>query len=147
MLKSLQIGQAVAAAPGWWSQRGVLISTAAPDDYALANQGQLKNIAKAAVDEFDAHLPGGAGNTLHNLVSGWNQSNAQTNDFAPVNLGQIKNVAKPFYDRLITVHYADNYPWTSSPNTPDDFSIANIGQVKSLFSFDLLATDLVHDSE
>src|SRR5947207_10764267 len=84
---------AFAAAPGWWSQRGVINPNVTPDDYALANQGQLKNIAKAAVAEFDAHLPGGAGELLHTLVNGWSQSNAQRNDFAPVNLGQLTNVA------------------------------------------------------
>lgn len=138
---------AFAAAPGWWSQRGVITPNASPDDYALANQGQLKNIAKAAVGEFDAHLPGGAGNPLHNLVNSWSQSNAQRNDYAPVNLGQLKNVAKPFYDRLITIRYVDNYPWIGALNPPDDFAIANIGQIKNLFTFDLLATDIAHDSD
>ena len=138
---------AFASAPGWWSQRAAVNSNLPADDYALANQGQLKNIAKAAVAEFDAHLPGGAGDALHNLVSGWNQSNPERNDFAPVNLGQLKHVATSFYDRLIAVHYANNYPWTGGPNPPDDFAIANIGQVKSLFSFDLLATDVIHDSD
>ena len=138
---------AFAAAPGWWSQRGVITPNAQPDNYALANQGQLKNIAKAAAAEFDAHMPGGAGDALHNLVNSWIQSNAQRNDFAPVNLGQLKNVAKPFYDRLITIRYADNYPWIGGPNSPDDFAIANLGQVKNLFGFDLLATDLTHDSD
>ena len=137
----------VGAVPNWWSQRGVLNPNASPDDYALANQGELKNIATAAVAEFDERLPGGAGDTLHSLVNGWNQPNAQRNDFAPVNLGQLKNLAKPFYDRLIAVGYADSYPWTSIPNSPDDFAVANIGQAKNLFSFDLLATDIVHDSD
>jgi Bacterial Ig domain/Bacterial TSP3 repeat len=138
---------AFAAAPGWWSQRGVVNPNAAPDDYALANQGQLKNIAKAAVAEFDAHLPGGAGDSLHNLVNAWSQPDPQRNDYAPINLGQLKNVAKPFYDRLITVRYVDNYPWIGVPNPPDDFAIANLGQIKNLFSFDLLATDSAHDSD
>jgi hypothetical protein len=137
----------IGAAPNWWSQRGVLNPNASPDDYALANQGQLKNIATAAVAEFDEHLPGGAGDTLHSLVNGWNQPNAQRNDFAPVNLGQLKNAVRSFYDRLIAIGYADTYPWTGAPNPPDDFAIANIGQVKNLFSFDLLATDIVHDSD
>jgi alpha-tubulin suppressor-like RCC1 family protein len=137
----------IGAAPNWWSQRGVLNPNASPDDYAWANQGQLKNIATAAVAEFDEHLPGGAGDTLHSLVNGWNQPNAQRNDFAPVNLGQLKNAVRSFYDRLIAIGYADTYPWTGAPNPPDDFAIANIGQVKNLFSFDLLATDIVHDSD
>ena len=39
-----------------------------------------------------AHLPGGAGDALHNLVNGWNQTNPERNDFAPINLGQLKQV-------------------------------------------------------
>jgi len=34
------------SAPSWWSQRGVLIEQGVAADYAPANQGQLKNIAK-----------------------------------------------------------------------------------------------------
>jgi hypothetical protein len=126
-----------AAAPAWWFQRGALNPNVAPDDYAIANQGQLKNIAKAAVAEMDALLPGGAGNDLHNLVNSWATPGPATDDFAPFNLGQLKNVAKPFYDRLIAAGLAGGYPWSGSSNVADDFAIANIGQVKNLFSFDL----------
>jgi probable HAF family extracellular repeat protein len=137
----------IAAAPTWWTQRGVLVSNAASDDYALANQGQLKNFANAAVAEFDAHLPGGAGDTLHALANSWNQPSALRNDFASFNLGQLKNTAKPFYDRLITAGYTDRYPWTTGGIQADDFAIANIGQLKALFNFDLMATDLAHDTD
>src|SRR5688572_25824326 len=82
------------SAPSWWSQRGVLVQEATADDYAPANQGQLKNIAKAAIAEMDAKLNGGAGSELHNLISSWSPAGAPANDFAPVNLGQLKNVAK-----------------------------------------------------
>src|SRR6266404_3036964 len=92
---------AFATVPAWWSQRGVLNPTAASGDYSPANQGQLKNTAKAAALEMDARLPGGAGDAVHALVNGWSVPDAQTNDFAPLNAGQLKNVAKLFYDRLI----------------------------------------------
>src|SRR6266576_3613912 len=69
-----------AAAPSWWSARGILKPGAQPNDYAPINQGQLKNIAKAAAAELDAQLPGGAGDVVHNLVASWT-SNANTNDF------------------------------------------------------------------
>src|SRR4051812_19206140 len=82
---------AFAAAPGWWTARGVLGQNLTPDDYALANQGQLKNFANSAFAEFDAHLPGGAGDALHNLMDTWNQPNGQRDDYGPVNLGQAKN--------------------------------------------------------
>lgn len=71
----------------------------------------------------------------------------QTNDFAPVNLGLLKNVAKPFYDRLISVRFSPNYPWTNASASPDDYALANIGQVKQLFSFDLRAIDPLDDTD
>jgi len=135
------------SAPSWWSQRDVLIENTAPDDYAPANQGQLKNIAKAAVAEMDARLPGGAGDNLRNLISSWSTPAAQTNDFAPVNLGQLKAAAKPFYDRLFAVGLASHYPWTNGQNPPDDFTVANIGQIKNLFSFELPAIDPLYDGD
>src|SRR4051794_14703001 len=76
--------------PAWWSERGVLLQNAAPDDYAPANHGQVKNIASAAVAEMDAKLPGGAGTILHELINSWSIPTEQTNDFAPINLGQLK---------------------------------------------------------
>jgi alpha-tubulin suppressor-like RCC1 family protein len=131
------------SAPSWWSQRGVLVEDALPDDYAPVNQGQLKNIAKAAVGEMDARLTGGAGEPLHTLISSWSPSAPETNDYAPVNLGQLKNVAKLFYDRLIAAGIADHYPWLGSPSSADDFAVANIGQVKHLFSFEVPAPNVL----
>jgi hypothetical protein len=133
------------SAPSWWSQRDVLVQDANADDYAPVNQGQLKNIAKAATAELDAKLSGGAGDELHNLITSWSMSHPATNDFAPVNLGQLKNVARPFYDRLISSGIVDSYPWEASLNLPDDFAVANIGQVKSLFSFDIPVANLIQN--
>src|SRR5882724_6443983 len=137
--------QLLYASPTWWSQRNVVVQSAVPDDYAPANQGQLKNIAKAAIAEMDAKLTGGAGEELHNLANSWSTPAAPTNDFAPVNLGQLKKVARPFYDRLIALGIVDYYPWLSSPNLPDDFAVANIGQVKNLFSFEIPSGNLLND--
>src|SRR5688572_2710897 len=134
-----------AGIPSWWLERGVLLENATADDYAPVNQGQLKNIAKAAVAEMDAKLSGGAGEDLHRLIESWSSSDPATNDFAPVNLGQLKNVAKPFYDRLIAVGLLDFYPWAGSPNPPDDFAVANIGQTKHLFSFEIPTENSVDD--
>ena len=50
-----------AAAPEWWTTRGVLIPNKEADDYAVANQGQLKYMAIKAYEELEAALPGGAG--------------------------------------------------------------------------------------
>jgi len=124
--------------PSWWADRGIISLdpvTGDPrpaDDYAAANQGQVKNIAKAAVAEMNVVLPGGAGDELNGLpvLSG---TNVSANDYAAVNLGQLKALAKPFYDRLIALGYRSQYPWTGTAN---DYAMANIGQVKNLFSFD-----------
>ena len=89
------------AGPAWWTQHQppVITSGATADDYAAVNQGQVKNIVKAAADELDAHLPGGAGPTLQTLLALWatpaTTGTAQTDDFIAINLGQLKNVAKP----------------------------------------------------
>src|SRR5437588_9182399 len=61
----------IGAPPGWWQERGVLVtngqgSVREADDYAAANQGQLKNMASHAVEEFAARLnkiPGWIGDT------------------------------------------------------------------------------------
>src|SRR5205085_7605989 len=135
-----------AAAPAWWTQRQVT-TNAAPFDYAPVNQGQLKNIAKTAMAEMDATLPGGAGQVVHDLVTSWSNPSSQPNDFAPVNLGQLKTVAKPVYDRLIAVKYTERHPWISSGDIPDDFAVVNLGQLKNLFSFDFAATDSLHDTD
>jgi len=106
--------------PGWWQRREVLISTpTGTNDYAAANQGQVKHIARSAWDELEA-LPGGAGFTFA-------VSNVQ--NYAAVNIGQLKYMAAPFYDRLQMT-----YPWLDAAVT-NDFAAANVGQVKNLFSF------------
>src|SRR5205085_1739047 len=133
------------AAPTWWSQRNVLVLNATPGDYAPANQGQLKHIARAAAAEMDARLTGGAGDELHQLIAAWSVVSPDTNDFAPVNLGQLKAVAKPFYDRLVTLGVVDSYPWSRSLEAPNDFAVANIGQVKEVFSFEIPLANVVDD--
>ena len=140
-----------AAPPVWWQQRGVFVPSSSADDYAVVNQGQLKHLATAAYDEFNAQLPGGAGSTLEGLIRSWYQTDAggnfllnaqgqrrplvtaQTDDFSAVNLGQLKAVAKPFYDRLFSAGYPVGYPWAGQ--APDDYALANLGQIKHLFSF------------
>src|SRR6266404_4256092 len=136
---------AFATAPSWWNTRGVVDPLTTANDYAPINQGQLKNLAKAAAAELDQRLPGGAGTVVQSLVNSWLTRDAETDHFTLVNLGQLKTVVKPFYDRLISVGYARAYPWTEGSNPAQDFAAANIGQAKNLFSFNLSATDLAHD--
>jgi hypothetical protein len=157
----------LAEQPSWWAQRQVIKvdpNTQQPvpaDDYAVANQGQLKQIATAAFAEFQFRLgnipggigdmtaPDGVGYRLTQLISGFQATldnpTPQTDDFATVNLGQLKNVAVPFYDRLIEIGYLNEYPWADG--LADDFALANIGQVKHIFSFDLASTNAMHDAD
>jgi hypothetical protein len=46
----------LAQLPTWWQPRGVFSSQTVKDDYALANQGQLKNLAQATAAEMNLLL-------------------------------------------------------------------------------------------
>lgn len=123
----------LAGEPSWWRARGVTNGNAS-DDFAAANLGQLKNIARAASEELDAKIPHGAGTEIKSLLAGFSRGD----DFAAINLGQLKAAAKPFYDRLIAEGFAKEYPWNSR-GTSDDSAAANLGQLKNIFSFEIPA--------
>jgi hypothetical protein len=125
--------EALAQAPSWWTERGVLVPGAAAKDHAAINSGQAKNLAASAYAEMQEHLPGGAGSEVSNLVAGF----SQVNNGDAVNAGQLKNLALPFYDRLRAVLYTNAYPWTTDTSDDKSHSLANIGQAKNLFSFDV----------
>lgn len=123
-----------AAAPSWWQQRGVLDAAQPQNDYAAVNIGQLKHIAKQAMLELDAKLPGGAGTAIQQMVASWSTVTPDRNDFAAVNVGQLKAVAKPFYERLNEAGYQQSYPWSNSITNRNDFAQANVGQLKVAFA-------------
>ncbi|MDD5198833.1 MAG: fibronectin type III domain-containing protein [Terrimicrobiaceae bacterium] len=143
-----------AAQPAWWTDDQTKIidpnaSHAVSDNYAPANLGQLKNVAKKAKAHLDANLPGGAGSAIDALVGGFSTINV-TDNYAPINLGQLKAVAKPFYDRLLEAGYdthanlvahgftgAGTYPWNQATPASENYAITNVGQLKMAFSFDL----------
>lgn len=146
-----------AAPPAWWSDSQTqILDTANPtqDNYAPANLGQLKHVAKQAKAHLDATLPGGAGNAIDILVTGFggNLTTEQRDaNYAPINLGQLKSVAKPFYDRLLSVGYDTranliahgypatwgfDYPWNPATPVEENYAPANLGQLKIAFSFD-----------
>ena len=147
--------------PAWWFSRGAITplnpansapswpgSYPASDDYAVLNQGQLKNLATQAYNELHSNTSSSVWSTsqgmvLTNLVAGWNPTSGDA--YAVVNLGQLKTVAKPFYDVLIQIGFANTYPWTGVG--ADDYAIANIGQAKRLFTMAPidLATDLNYE--
>ncbi|MCB1228083.1 MAG: hypothetical protein KDK99_19920 [Verrucomicrobiales bacterium] len=129
---------AAQVAPSWWQQRGALDPTQTADDYAAANQGQVKNLALAAYQEMEQHLAIGAGPELTAMVQGW-QNTAEADDFAVVTVGQVKAVALLFYQRLSRAKRGKTLPWGGgiggvSP-TEEDYGVANLGQVKHAFSF------------
>lgn len=127
----------VAEGPSWWTQRGVINpqATKTADDFAVLNQGQLKNLARAARDELNSKLTGGAGADIEALVNRWQNQQGSADDFAVVTIGQLKNTARLYLQRLHAVgQIAQLPPWTQSSGS-DDFSVANIGQAKALFNF------------
>lgn len=162
LLNSLALGAPIPANkpahyPAWWFSQEVIpridVNKAAPswpgdyrqaDDYAVINQGQLKNIALAAFRHLQLELTDGPGPEITGLIDAWTQLNADnlrvpktsaaTDDFAAVNIGQLKAVAKPFYDRLQRA-----YPWNPATPVSENYAPANLGQLKLVFSFDLAA--------
>jgi RHS repeat-associated protein len=143
-----------AAYPAWWFSRGAIAqlppgTNSAPawptnypvsDDYAVINEGQLKNFATQAYAELLAQSPTNVVSSpqwtnLASMVGSWSPTATNEDDYKAINLGQLKTVAKPFYDVLTTIGYSSYYPWTGA--NADDYSAANIGQTKNLFSFDV----------
>ena len=128
-----------AQAPLWWANQNVLIGEA--DDFAAINQGQLKNLALAAVVEMDAKMAsvGGAGQELRAMVNQWLAQDTESDDFAVVTLGQLKAVALLFHQRLQQVGSLPSLPsWLTQQQ--DNYAVANIGQAKQAFAFALPTT-------
>lgn len=140
ILHGVAFHRVAAAPPTWWTTRGVLTSNA-PSDYSLINQGQAKKLAIAAADYFEEALPGGAGAEVQNLANRLRDTKDKPDatDYRPVSIRQLKDLAKPFYDRLIalqTFTAIEDYPWKNPATSASDYSLANIGQAKTLFAFD-----------
>jgi len=153
------------APSSWWTeeQTRIIDPTAAEDNYAAANLGQLKHVATQAKKHLDAFLPGQAGSAISTMVGSFEPAPGVTyttqqlavireNNHAPANLGQLKALAKPFYDRLNALGFpttviliargypsswAHDYPWDPSTPPSENYTPVNIGQMKMVFSFDL----------
>ena len=130
-------GSLHAQAPAWWTTYQVLTPGSAANDYAVANQGQAKNIASKARLYLNDRLPGGAGTAINTTVTGWATPTATTDDYAVLNVGQLKHLAKPFYDRLNAEGHVISYPWTPAATDDNDYAAVNLGQLKNVFSFSL----------
>lgn len=127
--------------PKWWLDQGVIngITNAVPNDFAVANQGQLKWMAVQCAKEFESRLTNGAGSAIWGAVSGF--SNTNNNDV--FNVGQLKKIVQPFYDRLYPDYtnacpkgLPGKYPWSFPQGLRNDYASVNIGQLKQVFSFD-----------
>lgn len=114
------------AAPDWWTTRGIFTSGAAASDHSPATQGQLKNFARAAMEEMGAQ----PGSPTYDLVAAWRANKTQAQDHAVATIGQVKAVAKPFYDQLGLA-----YPWTTTTSDDADHAPATVGQLKAVFNF------------
>jgi hypothetical protein len=131
----LQSATAVAPGPAWWGSQSVADPDALPDDFAVANVGQLKYIATKAAAALEAEFPGGAGTAINALITSWNSppaSGVTRDDYLAINQGQLKAVAALFYDRL-----GQPYPWAGSSAAQDDYQLVNLGQLKHVFAFEL----------
>lgn len=136
---SLQSVIADSQLPEWWAHQQVL-TTAAKDDYAAANLGQLKTLARKAARELNEFVPGGAGSQINTMIAGWETNPAPAgttrDDYAALTLGQLKTVADMFHQRLAAVGIQFTSPaGLPGTNAADDYSLANVGQLKTMFSF------------
>lgn len=125
------------APPAWWSTRNVLTVDDA-DDYAVLNQGQLKNFMRGAIEEMNAGLPGGAGTELNGLLATWRADTSGADDFAIANQGQLKAMGGMLRARLATLGIP--LPAIGTPEAQDDdhHAPANLGQAKTVFNVLLL---------
>lgn len=161
-----------AAYPDWWFERDVIprlpaYATTVPpllqwpthyvlaDDYAAANAGQLKYVARCAYDEMRDRLPvsvwaTSSGQALYSLVRSWYQDDALTirqtsgaDEYSALNQGQLKYLAIKFYDVLAAVGFTNPvllpggrlYPWSTETTDDDSYALVNLGQLKGIFSF------------
>ena len=125
------------APPAWWATRNVLTTDSA-DDYAVLNQGQLKNFMRGAIEEMNASLPGGAGTELNGLLAAWRTDASGADDFAIANQGQLKAMGGMLRARLAVLGIS--LPVVGSTEAQDDehYAPANLGQAKHVFNVLLL---------
>jgi hypothetical protein len=131
-----------AAAPGWWTSRGAVASNNTPN--AVVTVGQLKQFTARAVDEMNAHLSGGAGASLTNLVYGWHQdystngysgSHPKPSDSQVATMGQLKYIGNLIWNRQVAAGYTDVLPiWFATTNSNPNLAV--IGQAKMVLDFD-----------
>lgn len=125
------------APPAWWATRNVLTVDGA-DDYAVLNQGQLKNFMRGAIEEMNASLPGGAGAGLNDLLAAWRADASGADDFAVANQGQLKAMGAMLRARLAVLGIPSAAIGTTDTEDDDHHAPVNLGQAKSVFNVLLL---------
>jgi len=135
--------------PSWWYTRNIFKPNSTPDDYAAINQGQLMNLARAAILEMNERLPAAVHprlDSLNQLLLSWlnpEGGNLNRDDYQVVTVGQLKELGSEFFHALeeVRVELAPGWqaigvPWHQ--NHPQDLApldeIVNIGQAKELFA-------------
>ena len=149
--------------PSWWAS-GVLDTSTSnpPDNWAMANIGQLKNIATKARAHLDATL----GLTPADWIAAYApdpcplpfSTTADPDNYSPITIGQLKFIAAGFYrllnnkapgydvrGRLLLLGVPSAaisgagpyYPWSVTPSAGENYDSVTIGQLKIVFSFDL----------
>jgi hypothetical protein len=144
LLSLIALNTLLASPPQWWITRGVVNPAKPANDFALVNQGQLKNLARGTAEEMDAKLPGGAGATITLLVASWAQAPSIDDFYLMVNVAQLQTLADLFYDRIEEVRAQVVPTWSAvapawaTQGVPgpslDMEALVNIGQVKHAFA-------------
>ena len=129
------------APPAWWATRNVLTTDSA-DDYAVLNQGQLKNFMRGAIEEMNASLPGGAGTELNALLAAWRTDASGADDFAIANQGQLKAMGGMLRARLNSLGIPSLAIGTTETQDDEHYAPANIGQAKQVFNLGVGDSDL-----
>lgn len=154
--------------PSWWQQpdnvgrRVVYPSVINSNNFAPANVGQAKFMAKRAIETLRMYAPVVANNIEADLVGvgkiipSWDVpapgSEMAKQQYAPLQIGQLKAIADPFYTRLnthnstwlngqlvanLTKDPGDNtnfFPWTTATGDDENKAVATIGQLKAVFA-------------
>jgi alpha-tubulin suppressor-like RCC1 family protein len=143
---TLTLNLTLQAQPSWWNSTGAVNSSLATNDYASANQGQVKQFTQKADQYMDTNLAIGAATNLDSLVAGWSNyyvangytsTNPAPKDFQVVNQGQLKYIGSLVWNDLFTAGFTNNIPSWITVNPTSDYKVANLGQVKTVFNFDL----------
>ena len=162
LIASAVLGTVVyAASPSWWKARGVMpeaydeeSAEAREENFEAAKLGQLMNFAEKAAEELNENVPGGAGDAITELISGFKKYDPEDPDanYQALTAERLKTVAAVFYDRLAElpetyVSYGSEvvangkYPRVQEEGTTEevasDDSVVNVGQLKNTFAWSL----------